>query len=356
VSNTDTADTASTNNAPSPATIAAQPIVDPAGQELLDRASKGLGQIDLNSEIRAALIATATGLPMKANNIVDRVRAALIHGEVTEEQLHALIERMGGAVPGAPSAAPPEAHAASSTKQGEEEELPTIGGARFRARAEVQGQALQPAPMPNGLSPEQAERLEAARRRQQETRERIETLMTPAQPAPMPQATSQAPTQPSPEQVAEAARRQIRELSARLNAQSGRPQGLEAPPEHRARRISLPLGEAELGGGMVFTFEAVVPLFANEVPFAELRKLQILPFGADRCVMTSLRVDDVEMAGGRPTPGTMLTRSDGAPTALVYPGATIRATFANVSPSPIRLSPSAQIVPLERDRSRVNGG
>lgn len=94
--------------------------------------------------------------------------------------------------------------------------LPTIGGARFRARAEVQGQALQPAPMPNGLSPEQAERLKAARRRQQETRERIETLMTPAQPAPMPQATSQAPPQLSPEQIAEA-------------AQSGRPQ----PPNRR---------------------------------------------------------------------------------------------------------------------------
>lgn len=339
MSNTDTTDTVSTNNAPSPAAIAAQPIVDPAGQELLDRASKGLGQIDVDSEIRAALIATATGLPMKASNIVDRVRAALIHGEVTEEQLRELIKSMGGTVPGpavpgpAASAAPPPVLPDPAPRE-EEELLPTIGGARFRTRAETQGQALQPAQAP-----------------------------APHQAAPVPQAAPQAPVapqhappQPSPEQVAEAARRQIRELSARLNAQSGRPQGLEAPPEHRARRISLPLGEAELGGGTVHTFEAVVPLFANEVPFAELRKLQILPFGADRCVMTSLRIDDVEMAGGRPTPGTMLTRSDGAPTALVYPGCVIRASFANVSPSPIRLSPSAQIVPLERDRSRVNGG
>jgi len=333
VSNTDTTDTVSTNNAPSPAAIATQPIVDPAGQDLLDRASKGLGQIDVDSEIRAALIATATGLPMKASNIVDRVRAALIHGEVTEEQLRELIKSMGGTVPG-PAVPGPAASAAPPPVLPDPTAREEDGGARFRTRAEAQGQALQPAQAP-----------------------------APHQAAPVPQAAPQAPVapqhappQPSPEQLAEAARRQIRELSARLNAQSGRPQGLEAPPEHRARRISLPLGEAELGGGTVHTFEAVVPLFANEVPFAELRKLQILPFGADRCVMTSLRIDDVEMAGGRPTPGTMLTRSDGAPTALVYPGCVIRASFANVSPSPIRLSPSAQIVPLERDRSRVNGG
>jgi hypothetical protein len=286
--------TPNTPNVPSAPDLA--DLADPAGRDLLLRASKGLGaKIDVEAEIRAAQIAVATGVPMKVGNVAERIQAAIDSGAVTQEEVRALILRLTPAA-AAPAPAP----------------APAVAAAPAHAVA------------------------------------------APAVAAPVAPVPEVAP--PTQEQLAEAARRQIREMCARLNTQFGRPQGLEAPAEHRARRISLPLGEAELAGGMAHTFEGVVPLFQNEVPFAELRKLQILPFGADRCVLSALTLDDVEMTRGGPTPGTMLTRSDGAPTALVYPGCVVRATFTNVSPGPIRLSPSAQIVPLERDRSRTNGG
>lgn len=267
---------------------------DDATRDLIARASKGgLGKIDLEAEARAAQVTLATGVPVKATNVAERIQHALASGNLDPAQVQGLIESLQATQQPATAAPPP-----------------------------AQPQAVQ---------------------------------TTPAAVARVMQASPTAAPAPTmtPEQLAESARRQIRELTARANAQFARPTGLEAPPEHRARRIGLPLGDQVLEGGTHHVFEAVVPLFANEVPFAELRKLQILPFGADRCVLASLQVDDTELLRGGPTPGTMLTRSDGAPTALLYPGATLRARFVNVGPTPIRLSPSAQIVPLE---PRRNGG
>lgn len=326
---------------------------DSATQDLVQRAQRGLGTtIDLAAEAAAARITLATGVPVKPSNIVERIQSAIQSGELTEAQVQKLIEaRSNGSGPATPAPLVALLDAAPDP-------APPVPG--ISALPPVLAEAISGSPNARApqAAPQAASQVQAAPQAAphavQATPQVAPQTMPQAAPqaalqAAMPQAAPQAAT---PATVAADARKQIHDLCARANTHYGRPAGVDVPSEHRARRIALPLGEAELPGGGRHTFEATVPIFLGDVPFAELRKLQILPYGADRCVLVAFLIDDIDLLrGAGPSPGTMLTRADGAPTGLVYPGAVVRATFINVSPTPIRLSPSAQIIPLERDRA-----
>lgn len=315
---------------------------DSATQDLVQRAQRGLGTtIDLAAEAAAARITLATGVPVKPSNIVERIQSAIQSGELTEAQVQKLIEAgsngSGPAAP-APTATAPEPAPPTPTPAA----VPGISALPPALAEAISGSPIARSASASATPPQTA----------QQTAPQTALQAAAPQAAPQIAAPPQTAPQAAPQTAAIETRKQLHDLCARANTHYGRPAGIDVPSEHRARRIALPLGEAELPGGGRHTFEATVPLFMGDVPFAELRKLQILPYGADRCVLVAFLIDDIDLLrGAGPSPGTMLTRADGAPTGLVYPSAVVRCTFINVSPTPIRLSPSAQIVPLERDRA-----
>jgi hypothetical protein len=279
---------------------------------------KALG-IDEAAEVAAGAVVLATGVPAKAQNQHARLIAAIERGEVDPELLQRAM-----------------AHLASQQQ----------------AQAAAQSAAASaPPPRPQV---QQAPRPPAASLFQSPFQGT--PAAAPAQSAP-PVATPASDERPRVPSNRAEFMQQMKEVVHAGNQAATRPLGIDVPPEHRARRISLPLGEKNpLAPGEEFDFVVTVPDFANEVPFAELRKLQILPYGADRCLLTALFIDDFDLQRGGKMPGTMLTRGDGAPTGLVYGGCRVLARFRNISNTPIALSPHAQIVPLERARRAPDDG
>jgi hypothetical protein len=163
--------------------------------------------------------------------------------------------------------------------------------------------------------------------------------------------TPQPQAAPAPNLAAE---ERVRAMIAVLNRARVRPQGFLLPPEEYARRIPLNLtyGDAiPYGEDHLIAPESTIVITARVAEgvvfeIAELRKLQLHPFGLDRLLVSQVAIDGVEIAPM--SPAALYARSDAAPMGIVTPSSVLTLRVRNLTKGPAPIALAVVVVPLER--------
>ena len=277
----------------------AQMLATKAAREAAMQAK--IGALDLEAEAQAGALSAATGIPMKAANMRERTQGVTLPAALQ-----------------APQASPPTPPPTPS---------PTVPQAPqgFRARAQTFPQ-----------TPPQTHQPQVHQQPPQAPRQGIPGALPEAPPTPV-------------QDPREVLIQQVRAVCQAMNAQGGAmPDGFYLPSPAEAQRVALDLlpGSSEIYGGQngvprdlivpartsesygVITFFLRVPKNVSQ-PFWRLTSMRMHPFGLDRLIVLGMSLDEVPVLGQ--VPASQLAEPGGAPTALLYPGATLAVRLRNMT-------------------------